>query len=79
MGFGGWMEAPESITLMDGTPVEFEHRGHRILLKNLPREVPDKIAGITVFKIKIDHFPEYCYGSYYSQIHRGEDRAPLKI
>ena len=75
MGFGGWMEAPKSITLMDGTPVEFEHRGHRILLKNLPTECPDKIAGLTVFRLEIDHVPEYYYGSYYPQIHRGEDRA----
>ena len=75
MGFGGWMEAPKSITLMDGTPVEFEHRGHRILLKNLPAECPDKIAGLTVFRLEIDHVPEYYYGSYYPQIHRGEDRA----
>ena len=75
MGFGGWMEAPKSITLMDGTPVEFEHRGHRILLKNLPTECPDKIAGLTVFRLEIDHVPEYYYGSYYPQVHRGEDRA----
>ena len=75
MGFGGWMEAPKSITLMDGTPVEFEHRGHRILLKNLPAECPDKIAGLTVLRLEIDHVPEYYYGSYYPQVHRGEDRA----
>ena len=75
MGFGGWIEAPKSITLMDGTPIEFEHRGHRILLKNLPAECPDKIAGLTVFRLEIDHVPEYYYGSYYPQIHRGEDRA----
>ena len=75
MGFGGWIEAPKSITLMDGSPIEFEHRGHRILLKNLPAECPDKIAGLTVFRLEIDHVPEYYYGSYYPQIHRGEDRA----
>jgi len=75
MGFGGWMEAPKSITLMDGTPIEFEHRGHRILLKNLPAECPDKIAGMTVLRLEIDHVPEYYYGSYYPQVHRGEDRA----
>ena len=75
MGFGGWMEAPKSITLMDGTPVEFEHKGHRILLKNLPAECPDTIAGLTVLRLEIDHVPEYYYGSYYPQVHRGEDRA----
>ena len=75
MGFGGWMEAPKSITLMDGTPIEFEHRGHRILLKNLPAECPDKIVGMTVLRLEIDHVPEYYYGSYYPQVHRGEDRA----
>ncbi|MBQ8896951.1 MAG: alpha-L-fucosidase [Clostridia bacterium] len=72
LGLGGWMEAPESVTLMDGTPVEFEHRGHRIILKNLPEDPPDKIAGITVFKLALDHDPAYVYGSYYPQVHRGE-------
>ena len=75
MGFGGWMEAPKSITLADGTPIDFEHRGHRILLKNLPSDPPDRIAGISVLKLEIDHDPECFYGSYYPQVHRGEDRA----
>ncbi|MBQ1223276.1 MAG: alpha-L-fucosidase [Oscillospiraceae bacterium] len=75
MGFGGWMESPKSISLADGTPIEFEHRGHRILLKNLPPDPPDRIAGINVIRLEIDHIPEYYYGSYYPQVHRGEDRA----
>ncbi|MBQ5974019.1 MAG: alpha-L-fucosidase [Oscillospiraceae bacterium] len=75
MGLGGWMEAPKSVSLMDGTPVAFEHRGHRILLSGLPAEAPDKIAGITVIRLEYDHTPAYCYGSYYPQIHHGADPA----
>lgn len=75
MGFGGWFGPPKSITLMDGTPIEFEHKGHRIILKNLPADPPDKIAGITVLRIEFEELPEYYYGSYYTQIHRGEDRT----
>ena len=75
MGLGGWMEAPKSVSLMDGTPVAFEHRGHRILLSGLPAEAPDKIAGITVIRLEYDHTPAFLFGSYYPQLHHGADPA----
>ncbi|MBP0965356.1 MAG: hypothetical protein J5999_08715, partial [Oscillospiraceae bacterium] len=28
--------------------IDFVHDGHRIFLKNLPKEIPDKILGATV-------------------------------
>ena len=76
MGFGGYMDAPESISLLkDGTPVDFEHKGHRIILKNLPGECPDKHAGIAVFEMKFKKMPGFIFASYYPQLHRGCDHA----
>lgn len=43
MGFGGYMSAPESVTLIDGTPIDFEYKGQRILMKNLPKTAPDPL------------------------------------
>jgi alpha-L-fucosidase len=76
MGIGGYMTAPKAVRLLkDGTPVEFEHRGHRILLKNLPKESPDGNAGIAVIELEFDEAPKYLFASYYPQLHGGEDTA----
>ncbi|MDD6263071.1 MAG: alpha-L-fucosidase [Clostridiales bacterium] len=75
MGFGGWLEAPKSVSFMDGTPIDFEHVGHRIILKNLPAEAPDKTAGVTVLRFEYDHTPDYRFASYYPQLNAGEDIA----
>lgn len=76
MGIGGYMEAPKKISLLkDGTPIDFEFKGHRILLKNLPAEAPDKIAGVTVIDMEFENEPKYVFASYYPQLHGGEDFA----
>ena len=80
MAIGGYLNAPKKITLLrDGTPVEFEHRGHRIILKNLPKEIPDKICGITVFDMEFDEEPKYVFASYFPQLHGGEEFTDQKI
>ena len=70
---GGFQTAPKKITLLDGTPLDFEYKGQRIILKNLPLESPDKAAGITVIKIEFDSKPEYRFASYYPQLNGGQD------
>ncbi len=74
MGLGGYLTAPKSVRLVrDGTPVEFEHRGHRILLKNLPKTSPDPHAGVAVIEMEFDETPAYRFFSYYPQLHGGSD------
>ncbi|HHY82596.1 MAG TPA: alpha-L-fucosidase [Clostridiales bacterium] len=74
MAFGGYKKAPKSIRFVhDGKPVDFEHKGHRIILKNLPEECPAPVAGITVLEMEFDGPPEYCFASYYPQLHGGRE------
>ncbi len=76
MGIGGYMTAPKSVRfLKDNTPIEFEHRGHRILLKNMPKKSPDETAGVTVIAMDFEEKPEYLFASYYPQLHGGRDVA----
>ena len=80
MAIGGYMNAPKKITLLkDGTPIDFEHKGHRIILKNLPKEIPDTICGITVLDMEFDEEPKYVFASYYPQLHGGEEFTDNKI
>jgi len=74
MGIGGYLKAPKAVRLLkDGTPLEFEHRGQRILLKNLPKTIPDKQAGVTVIELEFDETPQYLFASYYPQLQFGTD------
>jgi alpha-L-fucosidase len=74
MGIGGYRNAPRSIRLLrDGTPVAFEHRGDRILLKGLPTTSPDPHAGVGVIALEFDEEPVYRFASYYPQLHGGQD------
>lgn len=74
MGIGGYLNAPKAVRLLkDGTPLEFEHKGHRILLKNLPAAVPDTNAGVTVIEMEFEESPKYMFASYYPQLHGGRD------
>ena len=53
MALGGFMTQLRSVTLLkDGSKVRFEQKGQRIILKDLPTECPDGIAGVTVFKLE---------------------------
>jgi alpha-L-fucosidase len=76
MGLGGYLKAPKSVRLLkDGTPIPFEHKGHRIILKGLPESSPDKNAGIAVIEMEFDGEPDYCFASYLPQLHGGTDIA----
>ncbi len=72
--FGGYMDAPTKVSfLATGEEIDFETDGHRIILKNLPKEIPDKILGATVIKMEFAEKPRHIYRSYYPQIHLGHD------
>ena len=72
--FGGYMDAPKRITyLATGEEIEFTHDGHRIFLKNLPKEVPDQLLGVTVLKMEFDEKPRHKFRSYYPQMWQGTD------
>ena len=47
--------------LLGGKPIKFEQT-HRIVLKGLPRQNPDKIAGISVIKLEFASTPEHVGG-----------------
>lgn len=74
MALGGYLNAPKAVRLLkDKTPLEFELKGHRIILKNLPKSAPDIHAGITVIELEFEEKPQYLMGSYYPQLHGGRD------
>jgi alpha-L-fucosidase len=76
MALGGFMSPVKNVKLVkDGTPIAFEQRGHRILLKNLPQTSPDKNAGVAVLELEFDEAPEFHHASYYPQLHGGVDYA----
>ena len=76
MGLGGYRTAPKRVYLVrDGSPIDFELKGHRILLKNLPKSSPDPICGIATIAMEFDEEPEYMFASYYPQLHYGLDIA----
>jgi len=76
MALGGFVTPVKAVRLVkDGSPVAFEQRGHRILLKNLPKTSPDAHAGIAVLELEFDAAPEFHRASYYPQLHGGQDWA----
>ncbi len=76
MTLGGFMTPVKSIRLVkDSSPVQYEQKGHRIVLKNLPEASPDEIAGIAVIEVEFEEPPEFRRASYYPQLHGGKDFA----
>jgi alpha-L-fucosidase len=76
MALGGFMSPVRAVRLVrDGSPLAFEQRGHRILLKNLPPVSPDPHAGIAVLELEFDEAPAFQRASYYPQLHGGVDYA----
>ena len=76
MGYCGFPQAPQKVTLLKcGTEIDWEHKGHRLIFKNLPKEKPDKICGVTVFKVEFGKPIEYTQKSYYPQLSGGKDLA----
>ncbi len=73
VGVGGYVVPPERITfLATGEELEFETLEHRLIIKNLPKDCPDKHAGVAVFKLEFKEKPQYIYASRYPQLHGGE-------
>lgn len=78
MWLGGFLNCPKAVTYMDGTPIEFEKKGDRILLKNVCAENPDPILNYPVLKIIFDEKPQHRFASYFPQLNRGlNDREVL--
>lgn len=76
MSLGGYMTTVKSIRIVNSNKsVEYEQKGHRIILKNLAEKSPDDICGIAVLELEFEETPEFHRGSYYPQIHRGVDYA----
>ena len=76
MTYGGYRNAPRKVTLLaTGEEIAFEKDGHRLILKDLPTENPDRTMGIPVVKMEFDEPYDYCYGSYYPQVHEGVDKS----
>lgn len=79
MGLGGFFDAPKRVYLLkDGSPIEFEHKGHRILLKNIPKCSPNEL-GIAVIAMEFDEPTRFKFGSYYSQLHHGQEYITEKV
>ena len=75
MGLGGYVTAPKRVYMLaDGKKVDFEHKGQRIILKNLPEKAPDP-TGVSVICMEFDEVPEHHPMSYYPQLHNGRDWA----
>lgn len=76
MTFGGFTTPVKKITILGGnTPVKFEQRGHRIILKDLPARSPDATAGVAVVAVEFKETPVFNRCSYYPQLHGGMDWA----
>lgn len=73
MTVAGFFNSPEKITYMDGTEIEFEKRGDRIILKNAAAENPDPILNYPVLKIIFPEKPQYRFASYFPQLNRGRN------
>ena len=72
MGIGGYISKPKAVRYVhNGQPIDFEHKGHRIILKNLPARSPAPVAGITAIELEFDEKPKYCFASYYPQLNNG--------
>lgn len=77
MGIGGFLTEPKKVSFIDGTPIEFEKKGDRMILKNLPEKNPDPILGIPLIKFEFDTFPEYRFASYLPQLNEGRMRDEI--
>lgn len=72
--FGGYLDSPKKISfLATGEEIKFRVDGHRIILEDLPAEVPDKITGVTALKMEFENAPRHIFRSYYPQMHQGTD------
>lgn len=76
MGVGGFSTPLKSVKLVkDGSPIKFEQKGHRIILKGLPERSPDSVLGIAVLALEFAEKPEFRRASYFPQLHGGTDHS----
>ena len=76
MVLSGYLDAPKAIRLLaTGEALDFKWDRGRIIIKNLPAEIPDKILGVTVIDMEFEKTPRYLpTGSYYGLFYRGDNR-----
>lgn len=80
MGLGGFQTKVKNITLVkDGSKLDYEQKGDRIILKNLPESAPDEITGVTMIKLEFDEKPWQRRGTYYPQLHGGREWTKDRI
>ncbi|MBT3273278.1 MAG: alpha-L-fucosidase [Spirochaetales bacterium] len=66
LNLGGFLSNVKSVNILGyDTPIEFEEKHERIVLKNLADKSPDKIANIPVFVLEFDEPVRYKRGSLY--------------
>jgi alpha-L-fucosidase len=74
MSLGGYRtKLKKASYLATGETIDFEQTTGRIILKNLPAEVPDKTAGITMLKLEFDEPPKQIFATYFPQLHGGRE------
>jgi len=60
MGIGGFQTKLKSARFhVSGKKIDFVQEGSRIILKNMPRTSPDKIAGVTVIELDFASAPKH--------------------
>lgn len=65
-----WREARFGI-VRNGTPLDFEFDECRVILRNLPEDPPDAIAGVTLVAMECGTSPRFRFAGRYPQLHRG--------
>ena len=63
--------------LESGTPIDWEQKGWRIFLKNLPKDIPDEIAGVTVLVIEFEGNVEYEHFPAVPSLNKGKKTPPV--
>ena len=80
MGLGGYLSKVKEISILGSDiKIDFEQKGDRIILKNLPDSPPDKIAGVAMLKLVFDEKPQQRFATYYPQLHGGREWAKERI
>ena len=72
----GYLDAPKEVRLLaTGEKLDFEWDRGRIIIRNLPKEIPDPFLGVTVIDMEFEQTPRYLpAGSYYGLFYRGDNR-----
>ena len=72
MVVGGVVAQVRAVTVLGtGQAIEFEQKGRRVFLKNLPPKSPDPNVGVAVIKMSFDVPPEFIAHGEYPQLSRG--------